>query len=505
MPVVAKLPPLEWWLIGLPIVALAFALRVGVHAGRSPGGVDTWYYLAYADEVRRRPSLDVRLPQYLLQDERQSYPPLFPSLLALFPNAWLGRWFWAVSPAVDCLHLLLLYFVTYRLTNRVGVAALAASAYACTPHLVSETRSLSARPFGALLHSVAVICLLKYALGGGALLWLASAVLSGAALFLCSAAMAAAYGAVCVTLSAVFVDPRYLVVACAGLLAAFVLSGGHYVNVIRNYVHAVDYWRRNRRIYGAHPVRHSPVYGEPKPARGIPGRPGFMGGNVIQQLLRLVGENPFLLALPFAPRGFAPWGTRLWAWAVALAALSAIATALPPLRAFGPGRSYMKAGIFPTAYTLAYGIGFVRGLPNALTVGTMVCLGFSLGAIWFFYAYVRGQETELTATTPPSLAEATAALAALPPGGVFVLPYMYADYVCYNAGRPVLWGGHCGELSRFEAIAPVIRRPLPELMRENRARYVLVDTLYANGAELRLSEFCELRGKRDSFELYELR
>src|SRR5882672_4483017 len=111
------------------IAIVAFALRVAVHAGRTPGGVDTWYYLAYADAFRRRPSLDVRLPQYLLQDERQSYPPLFPSLLALLPSQWLRRWFWMVAPAIDCLHLLLLYFVALRLTASLPVAAIAASAY----------------------------------------------------------------------------------------------------------------------------------------------------------------------------------------------------------------------------------------------------------------------------------------------------------------------------------------------------------------------------------------
>src|SRR5687767_11878331 len=91
---VQAIPPLGFWLTGAAIAVLAFALRVLVHAGRTPGGVDTWYYLAYADAFRRRPSLDVRLPQYLLQDERQSYPPLFPSLLSLIPAGVLRRWYW---------------------------------------------------------------------------------------------------------------------------------------------------------------------------------------------------------------------------------------------------------------------------------------------------------------------------------------------------------------------------------------------------------------------------
>ncbi len=145
------------WFPGLLIAALAFVLRVAVHVGREPGGVDTWYLLAYADAVRRKPGFDIRLPQYLLQDERQSYPPLFPMLLALVPTAWLRRWFWVVSPAIDCAHLLFLYFVCYRITASAVIASLSAAAYAFTPQLVSDTRSLSARPFGALLCSLALV------------------------------------------------------------------------------------------------------------------------------------------------------------------------------------------------------------------------------------------------------------------------------------------------------------------------------------------------------------
>src|SRR5262245_5955544 len=112
------------------LTAVALVLRTLVHWRRTPGGDDTWYFLAYADAVRRKPPFDVRLPQYLLQDERQSYPPLFPMLLALAPGRWLRRWFWIVSPAIDCVHLLFLYFVCYRITSSTAIASLAAAAYA---------------------------------------------------------------------------------------------------------------------------------------------------------------------------------------------------------------------------------------------------------------------------------------------------------------------------------------------------------------------------------------
>lgn len=494
-----------WALVGAVIVAVAFALRVGIHVGRSPGGVDTWYFLAWADAFRKRPGLDVRLPQYLLQDERQSYPPLFPMFLSLFPGSWLRRWFWTISPAIDCVHLTLLYWLAFKITESLAVSAVTACIYAFTPQLIAETRSLMSRSFGALLHSVAMVLALRYVMIGDAWPWLGLALLAGAALFLASATSSAGYGFVCLVLSIVFADWRYLLLACGALLLATFLSGGHFLQVVRNYVQAVQHWRRNRRRFGAHPIRHSPIYGHASEGAGVPERPGFLGGSTLQQLVRLLGENPFLLALPLAPAGVPPWGTRLYWWAMALALLAIVATLAPPLRAFGPGRSFLKAAVFPTAYTLAVGIGSVRGFSTPMGIVTLVCLVSSMAAIAFFYVYTRRQVTEKTASIPHGLAEAARNLASLPGDGVLCLPYGYADYTCYHSGKRVLWGGHSGDWRQLEVLAPVITVRLPELMQRYGVRYVLIDALYARPEDVGLRECLEPKGCWDSFELYEFR
>jgi hypothetical protein len=488
-------------LVGVALFLLALAVRVVVHAGRTPGGVDTWYYLAYADAFRKSPSLDVRLPQYLLQDEQQSYPPVFPSLLAALPAAWLRRRYWLVSPLIDCAHLLLLYVVTLRITDSVAVAAIAAATYAFTPQLVSETRSLSARPFGALLHSVGVLLLLKDVVSGAAWAWTLSAALVAAILFLSSGAMAAAYVFVTAVLSLVSGNPRYLAIAAGGLALAVILSGGHMLRVIANYGHAVAYWRRNRRWFGGHPVHDSPLLGmsPSKPAQ----RPGFLGRTTVEQVVRLVGENPFLLALPLATHGVAPWGPPLYTWAVALATLAVIATVLPPLRAFGPGRSYMKAAIFPTAYTLAVGIGNPAGLARPLGMATLACLIASLAAIAFFLFYVRSRPSEQTASVPAGLAEVARILRDVPDGAVFVLPYMYADYLAYWSQKPVAWGGHCGNLRKLEWIAPLITRHLDVIFAALGVLHVVLDGRYAGPADLGLEGKLRARWTGDGFTLYE--
>lgn len=484
------------------LVVLAFGLRVAVHAGQTPGGVDSWYYLAFADALRRRPSLDVRLPQYLLQDLRQSYPPLFPAFLALLPRAWLRRWFWVVSPAIDCVHLVFLYVLAWRITASVGVALLTGAVFALTPHMVSETRSLNGRSFGAILHSVAMVLALKAVLLGPAWPWLVPAVLSATAVFLASATAAAGYAVSCAVLAVVLEDVRYAALPGAALALAFVLTGGRFAAVIANYLHAVRYWLRNRARFGAHPIRDSPLYGTPSARPAV--RPGFLGGSTAQQLLRVVGESPFLLALPYAPPGVPLWGTGLYWWAVALASLAVVATVLPPLRAFGPGRAYIKTATFPVAYTLAVSIGTVRSMTTSrVGLVTLACLVASGLSIAFFYVYTWRRATERTADTPPGLAAAAARLAELPGDGVFCLPYMYADYVCYESGKSVLWGGHCGDLRPLEAVAPVLTRPVEDLMAEHGVRYLLLDRLYAGPEDVGLAGRVRPVGRWGTFELHE--
>src|SRR5215207_6753387 len=113
---------MAFMLVGMALVLLALYLRLRVFIGRQPGGVDTWYYLASADALRQQRRLPISLPQYLLHDRTESYPPVFLLFLAALPQAWLRRNFWLVSPLIDTAHLLLLYVLSYRLTDSILAA-----------------------------------------------------------------------------------------------------------------------------------------------------------------------------------------------------------------------------------------------------------------------------------------------------------------------------------------------------------------------------------------------
>jgi len=487
------------------IGALAFLARTAVLFGREPGGVDAWYYLAYARAFRQAPGLRVRLPQYLLQDQEQSYAPVFPSLLALLPDRILSRSFWAISPGIDCLTLTMLFLLALKLTAAPTVALVAALAYAVSPTLISETRALSPRSFGVFLHALSLVLLLRAAIGIPHWTWTAAALVSGALLFLSSATAMASYLFVSTCLAAVFHEPRYLVLPLLSMVLAWLGSFGHLGRVFVNYAHAVRYWVRHRRLFGAHPILDSPVYGGPRPRSSArPGDSGFMNQGFGPQMLRLLGENPFLLVLPFASESNSPWFSALFVWAASLSAFGVISTIVWPLRAFGPGRSYMKSAIFPTAYVLAAAIGTPQGLLSPAGLATLAALGASLVSVAFFLLYMRGKTNELNAHVPPGLRELTARLASLGEGGVVCLPGGYSDYVAYRSGRSVLWGSHSGSLQAFELVSPVWKERVEAAARRFGCRYLIVERTFVDPAVLVLDSRCRLLAHDSGFDLFDL-
>ena len=454
--------------------------------------------MAYADAFRRRPGLSVRLPQYLLQDERQSYPPLFPSLLGLVPRRLRHRGYWLISPLLDALHVALLMTLVLTSTGSVRAALVSGGVFALTPLLIAEARSLGGRAFASLSFSLAMIALLAAVRFGG--WWIPAALVSGTAVVLASGSMSAAYGFVSLVMTIATGSPAYIACFVAALALAFLGTGGHYARVIVNYWHAVLYWWRNRAHYGGHPIRNSPIYGR---ANGAATKPGFLGRNRLEQLARLLGENPFLLTLPLVTGVGSAWSQLAFWWATSLALLVVLATLVPLLGAFGPSRGYMRAAIVPTAYLLGLPATRPEWLDHQIAWATLLAGLASCGSIGFFYWYARRRRTEQTTAAPEGLQQAARHLEELPAGAFFCLPTVYTDYACYHSGHAALWGGHCGNLHKLEAIAPVVTRPLDQLFREYDVRYVLLETDYVSREELRLGRRLRLVSEHGGLSLYE--
>ncbi|HEX8968277.1 MAG TPA: hypothetical protein VF937_10370 [Chloroflexota bacterium] len=508
-----QIQAMAFLVVGMCLVGLALYLRLRIFIGKRPGGVDTWYYLASAEAIRRQKRLPISLPQYLLHDRYESYPAVFPLFLALLPRVWLRRNFWLVSPIIDCVHLLLLYLLSFRLTDSVLAAGLAGLIYAVTPQLISETRNLNGRAFASLLQTVCMLVLLRSIipstgptaglLGRGENgLWFASVVLIGV-LYNTHTSTTIAFLVSVATLTVVSGDPRFVLAGALGLPVAIIISGGYYLRVIGNHLHAAGFWLRNVRLTRAHQVHDSPVLGHrvgsDSSSRGL-----YRGGVRARLALvaRLFGENPFILAMLVTPIPVSDWGTDMYWWAVAILGWSVLTTFGGPLRIFGPGIHYMKASIFPSAYALAVTVNVQEGALSAVGLALVLSLIGSFVALAYFYRVMATRQTEHTAQTPPDLTQAADFLRGLPGKAVLVLPTMYADFVSYNAQKAVVWGGHSGNLLRFEEFFPVIRKPFKYFLDSYHVDYVLLDLAYVTPDELEANESITPMDQFGSMALY---
>ncbi len=486
---------MAFMLVGLALVGLALYLRLRIFIGTRPGGVDTWYYLAFAEAFRRQKKLPVSLPQYLLHDSTESYPAVFPLFLASLPPNWLKSYFWLLSPIIDAVHLLLLYLLAFRLTDSVLAAATSGLIYAVTPQLISETRNLNGRALASLLQTVTMLVLLRSVIPGTgpsttifgtseSILWVVAIVLIGV-LYNTHTSTTIAFLIGVATLSIVFRDPRYVLAGAAGLPVAILISGGYYLRVLRNHLHAAQFWVRNVRYTRAHQIDDSPVF---RTANGSQQSSQGLYRSKLSLLTRVLGENPFILAMLVTPIPQNIWAEHMYWWAVSILVWSVLTTFGGPLRILGPGFHYMKASVFPSAYTLAVTVNIQEGALSFVGLVVVISLMASFAALAYFYRVMGRRQTEHTASTPPDLAEAASYLRTMPSRRVLVLPSMYADFVAYNAQSCVVWGGHSGDLRRFEEFYPVLQKPLEYFVEKYAVDYLILDHAYATPERLGISE-----------------
>jgi len=75
----------------------------------------------------------------------------------------------------------------------------------------------------------------------------------------------------------------------------------------------------------------------------------------------------------------------------------------------------------------------------------------------------------------------------------------------YNSGKPVVWGGHSGNLARLEEFFPVIRRPLSYFFERYRVVYVVIDQNYATPDRLQMGDATDLLEQFGSIGVYGVR
>jgi hypothetical protein len=461
------------------LISLALAgsllVRAAILRVSASAAVDHYYWLLAARAYRERSGLPARIvDKYLLEDERQAYPPFFGWFLSLMPEARLtaasARWY---SQVVD--GILMVLMLSYALSAGMPAFGLAVVVFiiGTAPVLAAYNTQLTSRAFGNLFLIIAVLAVVvapHFPDDPRGIMSLVLATIAAGGVVL-THKMSFQLLAFCWPAWAIVErDWRLALVPLIGVVLAATLTGLPFAKLQwRSHREIVAFWNEHRDELGAHTFNDSPVYGNDRCGTSLFHQPGLRGAVV--HFVRAFAYNPFGWLVPITLLWMNPPPEWIMVWTLGPLFLALLTLYVPQLRCLGGGHLYVFNSVAPSSLWWAFAI--VQGDPRtfalfaAAAAATMIAL---------FMAY-RTRKARV-ALRDSSYRAALEYLTTLPPDRLAVFPLTAAEEAAFRTPHAVLWGGHGLGFPRLEPVYPVLRRSIGEIMRTYSCTMLLFDTRY---------------------------
>ncbi len=246
-------------------ICIGIAIRIAFIFRAIDSGVDDYYWQQVAKGFRQSRQLPLRLPgKYLMEDERQFYPPLYGLLLSFLPSQ-LWRWggFTALLLELGTLGVLTVWLVASGLGDEISLT-IVISGYLLAPVLVTYNSQLNSRLLGQLFLVVWVLALHPEIIRVDEMVGIGIASLAFAMILL-SHKMTLQLALIlliplCIT--GEHLTPAFTVFV--GVILAILMVGPKFfIGQIRAHYDILRFWHIHWPFLGCHPLNHSPIYGDP--------------------------------------------------------------------------------------------------------------------------------------------------------------------------------------------------------------------------------------------------
>lgn len=460
-------------------------LRLLPRWGQRDFGVDTWYFLLSARDLRRQKKIPHRMPYYLLDIEEQWYPPLFSVLLSLFEPDWLARHQRWISPVIETLHAALAGMVAGWLAGPAA-ALTAIWIYGTWPILTAQHTDLNSRAFGSWVLTLQMLCLWALWQTPTPLTW-AAACGMGVILLFSHKLATQQWIVLSLGLSCVLGSPRLAVAAALAPLAAWLVSGGFYAKVLKGHLEILLFWRKHLPYLGAHQVYQSPVYADPQKAqsrlgvRGLRSRPGAY--RLSQLYMALPFPALWMIWKSLPPSELSGPYLFLLGWFGSVYATILVISYGKPVRFLGEGFRYGVYAAFPLAVLAG---GLIWSHPGLRASAPWIIAAWLAVGFYLDLVIVGGQRQNTASHSDPNFKQSAQWLQAAPGKRILCLPIAKCDPIACQTGKQVLMGGHSAGYDRLEPFFPVLRRPLETFVQEYQVDHLLIDTRYVDPADLKL-------------------
>ncbi len=480
---------------GLLVAAAGYLIEVRPRLYNRYFGVDVWRNLSIVDFIRTHGRLPEHLPTYMLKGPFD-YPPFLLFLLSFLPKMWLEKNQGFISPVFDFLHSFLVFFVTYYLTDDYLPALIAQLLYISAPMTIMENAQLTPRSLGVLFFSC---CMMAAFMGveGNSWFFLALSVAFGGACLLTSKMATQTLFLTFTAFTVIEMNPLFVAVLVASLVGTVIATKGFYLQILKGQLCVFKYFRIIINDRYSHQVRGAVASSKNSDLIGrinhFIGRfPVFafvLGGPVVTLAFAaflsqgLTGTGPFTAENSTILHRLGIWLGIIWVMGVATAQVK-------PIQFLGEGTKYIAYGMFPAAIVLAsYGAHMFYAVNNIVPLMIIAALILA-SLVQAYYLQNRIIVNDTSRTITPALRRVMDFLQGIKDEvRLATIPFSLADGVAYFVGCQILSSdsGHVlGNSEDYLDFYPVLRRPLPEILKKHNINYLLINKNYVTLEELRL-------------------
>lgn len=486
------------FLLSFIIPVLAFIFESYPRFLNRKFGVDIWTHLLYLKEYHRQKGIPKRIENGFLVPGTYDYPPTFIFILSKFPFKLVEKYEFLFSPFFDATHIILIFFITYLITQNIAIAFLTQTLYVLTPIIVLENSSATPRSLGYTLFSILFISLFLFIENGNPTL-LVIAIVAGTLVFLSHRFTTQGFLFFVLFFTVLEQSPLYIVVFLVSFIFAVIVSGGFYLKVLRGHIGNLIFWYKNINFRFAHQVKGN--YRSHKTQDFI--------FKLYNQFLKfppfvLIITNPwtvpvfylFLFAFPAQPI------LQKFVWWVIVSYVLSIATIwLPRLRFLGEGQRYLELSAFPAAMLSAK--LFVDMLQTELPQLAVLYYAI-IGVLAFITTVViqkKGIIKDSLRTVTPSLNKMFAYLRTVrPKPKLLCIPHQITTSTIYHTGCPVFVNADYTNIEKISEVYPYLTKPVRLLMDRYNLDMILLNEEYARVTDLKLAKY-EIINKVDNFLL----
>ncbi len=466
-------------------------------------GIDTWYFLLYAEEFRNNRKLPVKLPYYLLDEVSQFYPPGFAIFLSIFSKKIIERYNWLVVPILDSLHLVLIFIFTYYLTFNLAIAVFTSLLYICSPVLISQGSTLNSRIFGSFLLSAVMINLYLF-LQLSNNLNLVLSVFFGLLLFFSHKMSVQQFLFLTVGLSLIMLEPVFINVFILIFLLSILLGRRFYLNMLKSHFLIIKFWAKNLKFMDRHQIYQSEFYENLKKAQAMKSFKGLRSSKFIYTLERSKLIGIFLIIIFiyfFSPVIRAANFSFVFYWFVLNYFTIFCTSFIPGFKRLGEGHKYLIYGVFPSSFLLSLCL-----LTQLVFPFSYILLGLILAinmVVSLFIIKVLPENS--LAGLDSNFFKIFDALKSAQAERILCLPFSKADAVAYFTKKEVLFGGHSLGWEKLDLFWPVLKKPIEYFIEEYRITNILIDKRYVDFEDLKLKFNCDIVSQAGDYTLYEVK